>query len=130
MKKIISENKIYTFPADFRTNFRVEGRGMYTIIDALVYKNKVYALLESNKYGEEDMLVIKLPSVNKLKFICTREETSFSFYAIFIPEFDIVVESTYNNIVISLEDEGIVVDKDYMLFSDEEINNIQEVIYD
>lgn len=119
MKKEIN-NKLYYYPFDMKTNFRVEGRGMYTIIDALVYKEKVYALLESNSRGEEDMVVVKFPPLDKLKALYCYNNNNF--YAFFIPECLIKIDTTYDNIVISLEDAGVIQDETYILLSDEELN--------
>ena len=61
MYKYIDEERIYSYPADKHTSFYIEGRNdYYTIIDVVSIGGDMYALLESNKYGEEDVVIVYL----------------------------------------------------------------------
>lgn len=63
MYKITNEGT-YSLPFNKDTNFYVDGHWHYTIIDVASYNGSVYALLESNTCGEEDMMVVELPQSN------------------------------------------------------------------
>ena len=57
-----SEHELF-YPADKHTAFYVEGyNACYSIIDVLSSDNDIYALLENNELGEEDLLIVKLGS--------------------------------------------------------------------
>lgn len=95
-KRTVIKNTITT-----KTRFGVGDRkDYYTIIDVLVYKGVIYALLESDRYGEDDMLVVKLPE--NIKHI-----SKGNLWLCYIPKENIIVD-TCNDIITTLEDEGII----------------------
>lgn len=49
------------YPADSHTAFYIEGRdAFYSIIDVVSADNKIFALLENNELGEEDVVAVYL----------------------------------------------------------------------
>ena len=118
----ITDEATYSLPFDRDTNFYVEGHGHYTIIDVASYSGSVYALLESNTCGEEDMMVVELPQSN-IKLLKPYDEWMMRIpgrskmyeYEVFIPRRKIIVETAYNDIVTELVesildsvDEGLI----------------------
>ena len=108
MYKITNEGT-YSLPFNKDTNFYVDGHWHYTIIDVASYNGSVYALLESNTCGEEDMLVVELPQSN-IKLLRLYDEGMMRIpgrskmyeYEVFIPRRKIIVETAYNDIVTEL----------------------------
>lgn len=65
MLKINKNSDLLTFPATSSTPIRFErscgGTKFFTIISVASIKDQIFALLENNVDGEEDMILVKLP---------------------------------------------------------------------
>lgn len=119
------------------TNIYVEGYGTYTILDVASSGLDIYALLESNIRGEEDMLVVTLPiSKSKLRIIKRYDGEQMLppgrsikvDYIVFLREKEVVCEA-YNDLKTELEaflDEEKI--KALELWSEKEIDNINEEV--
>ena len=117
MYKKLDNGVEINYPVNDRTAFRVEGYNDYfTIIDAItkVEGHETYLLLESNSYGEEFTLVIKLPDV-MYKIIKLDESPMYVFldkkqpYAIFIKERYVIADDCAGNYLTeTLQDNNII----------------------
>lgn len=92
MKKITRSGRTWKYPLDMQSNVKCEGhRGLYTILDAAVYKNEVHVLLEHNTYGDEVPFLLAV-----LPFDCLRwyifERNGKETKSFFIREQDILNE--------------------------------------
>lgn len=122
MIKETKNGSVY-YNIDKKTVFRIEGENehstkFYTAIDAATVGDKTYCLLESNMYGEEDMVVIQLPK--KLFWLTTEGKPTEA--KVFIPH-KYIICSAYNDIITELTDNDIIMDGfDAELWTDEEIN--------
>lgn len=107
-----------------KTTFRIEGENehstkFYSIIDAATVGDSTYCLLESNMYGEDDMVVVKLPK-NLLWLVQENKEE----VKVFIPH-KYIICSACNDIITELTDNDIIMDDfDAELWSDEEIEKL------
>ena len=126
-----------SLPLTMDTNIYVEGYGTYTILDVASFGLDIYALLESNIRGEEDMLVVTLPiSKSKLRIIKRYDgkqilpsgRSTKVDYIIFLREKEVGCEA-YNDLKTELEaflDEEKIEALEF--WSEEEIDNINEEV--
>jgi hypothetical protein len=124
MKKTM-QGITYFYPLDRRSKIKCEGyRGSYTIIDAAIYKDEVYVLLEHDWYGDETALLLAvLPDCYRWYVIeGTSGKTTKRF---FIAERDILGE-TYESIDDALLEHYVDAELDEIdILTDEEINNVE-----
>lgn len=128
---VINNPKITT-----KTYFRVENDSesknhhpYYTMIDAATIGTVTYLLLENNKWGEEDLVVVKLP---KNPYWIHPQDPTLNYNngeheALFIPH-KLFVCTTYDDIVTALDDNVWESGDVIVTWTDEEINDTQEVI--
>ena len=120
-----------TYPANDHTTFMVGDRGFYTIIDVVTIKNKMYALLEHNIYGEEDCIVVFLGrgEENNILILEKYNHKSIDVHLcqnaqkiIYIPLNRIIIDNVYDDIVSMFKEEGYS-ENEIVLWSSREIND-------
>ena len=128
-----SEHELF-YPADKHTAFYIEGYGAYySIIDVLSSDNDIYALLENNELGEEDLCIVKLgsgtnPNCYLLEYYNRNLlKTGLSEDArqvIFLLSTQVVTNEVYDDLMtVLVEDEIISPEYNHIeMWSDEDIN--------
>lgn len=114
------------YPLDRKSNIKCEGyRGLYTIIDAAVYKSEVYVLLEHNTYGDEAPYNLAVLPTACLRWYVVEKFNGKEEKSFFIRERDIL-EETYDSIDIAIQDHYYgVIDDEIEFWTDEEIDNME-----
>lgn len=129
MLKTTKSGVIYSYPINKKTPIKVEGRyGSWSVIDACLNGDGVYALLEHNEYGDETaLLLVKMPKTNNCYLVredCYGTQISKTYYL--RSKFEIA--ETYDDIVTTLIDVSLVDDEDDCdMLTDEEINNMEVI---
>lgn len=152
-KRILTKDDneiIASYPADSHTSFYVEGRDdYYTIIDAASIISelpdkttiKTYVMLESNNFGEEDVIVVYLGrGIIDGPFIISRYnkkpiDTNLSEKAtnvVFIRQLQVRIDQCYDDLQTMLEEDNFTTESDTVIRWEQEeidaINKYQEVI--
>ena len=127
MLKTTKYGTIYKCPITKETLIKVEGRyGTWGVIDAYLTGNGLYALLESNSYGDETtLLFVKLPKSRNLYLVEEDACGNFVSKTYYLRQ-RFEISETYDDIVTALIDADLI-DKedDGYLLSDEEINKME-----
>lgn len=119
---------IYKYPITKKTPIKVEGRyGTWGVVDAYLTGNGLYALLESEQYGDETAsLLVKLPKSRNL-YLVEEDSCGNVVDKIYYLRQRFEVSETYDDIVTALIDEDLIdKEEDGYMLSDEEINNMEE----
>lgn len=129
MLKTTKSGVTYSYPVTTKTPIKVEGRyGLWSIVDARVNDDAIYALLEHNEYGDETAyLLVKMPTKNNCYLV--REDrygTQISKTYYLRSKFEIA--ETYDDIVTALIDEDLIDDEDDCeMLLDAEIDNMEVI---
>ena len=112
-----SEHELF-YPADKHTAFYIGGRNaFYTIIDVVSSDNDLFAMLENNELGEEDIIIVKLGSgVNPNIYLLEKYNrrpipsglTGGSRQAILLFKEQIITEEVYDDLKTVLIEDGII----------------------
>ena len=130
MLKINNQSRmVYKCPITQKTSIKVEERfGTWGVISAYLTGNGLYALLESEDYGDETaFLLVKLPKFRNLYLV--RKDSSGNFIdEIYYLRQKLVISETYDDIITALIDEDLINEEnDGYLLTDEEINNMEDM---
>ena len=127
MLKITNSGVRYQCPITKKTSIKVEGRyGTWGVIDAYLTGNGLYALLESEDYGDETaLLLVKLPKQHNF-YLIEKDGYGYVVNEKYFLRQRMEIAETYDDIVTTLIDEDLIDDEDdgYLL-TDEEIDNME-----
>lgn len=122
------------YPADEHTAFYVEGRDdFYSIIDVVSSDNELFARLESNSLGEEDVIIVRLANGVKPNVYLLEKYnhgqinsglTGGSRQVIFLFKEQIVTDEVYDDLKTVLIEEEITTPMYHHIeeWTDEDIN--------
>lgn len=107
------------YPADSHTAFYIEGRdAFYSIIDVVSADSKIFALLENNELGEEDIVAVYLgqgnnPNVYLIERYNRKQIksglTGGSKQVIFLFKEQVITDEVYDNLrTVLIEEEAIL----------------------
>lgn len=109
---------LLAYPADSHTAFYIEGRdAFYSIIDVVSADNKMFALLENNELGEEDVVVVYLghgdnPNVYLMERYNRKQIksglTGGSKQVIFLFKEQVVTDEVYDDLRTVLTEEEVI----------------------
>lgn len=125
MLKTTKSGATYMCPITKKTSIKVEGRyGSWGVIDACLIGTELYALLESEQYGDEAaLLLVKLPKKND-SYIVEKDSCGNDVNIKYYIRQQMEMAETYDDIVTALLDEDLIDNEDDCdMLTDEEINN-------
>lgn len=129
MLKTTKSGVTYSYPIDKKTPIKVEDRyGSWGIIDACAVGSHIYALLESEQYGDEaSLLLVKLPTLNNV-YLIKEDRYGNMFSKRYYLQSKFEIAETYDDIVTALIDEDLIDNEDDCdMLTDEEINNMEVI---
>ena len=129
MLKRTKSGVIYSYPINKKTSIKVEGRyGSWSIIDACLSGDNIYALLESNQYGDETaLLLVKLPDTDNC-YLVKEDRYGNVISKMYYLRSRFEIAETYDDIVTAMVDEDLIDGEDDCdMLLDAEIDNMEVI---